>query len=70
MKPKLVYLHFLVCHVVSRLIPPSFSMADSLTVADVLSTARERSKNTFSKVIFNIYISTKTDLKLKTFFCE
>ena len=53
-KTKLLYLHFSVCHVVSRLVVPSFSMAISLISADVLSTARERYKNTFSKVIFNI----------------
>ena len=29
-------------------------MANSLISADVLSTARERSKTTFSKVIFNV----------------
>ena len=51
---ELLYLHFSVCHVVSRLIVPSFSMANSLISAVVLSTARKRYKNTFSKVIFNI----------------
>ena len=53
-KTELQNLHFSVCHVVSRLVIPSFSMADSLISADVLSTARERYKNTFSKVIFQI----------------
>ena len=53
-KRELQNLHFSVCHVVSRLVTPSFSMADSLISADVLSTARECYKNTFSKVIFHI----------------
>ena len=50
----MLYLHFSVCHVVSQLIAPSFSMANSLISADVLSAVHERYKNTFSKVIFNI----------------
>ena len=53
-KTELQNLYFSVCHVVSRLVTPSFSMADSLISADVLSTARECYKNTFSKVIFHI----------------
>ena len=53
-KTELLYLQFSVCHVVSRLIAPSFSMASSLISSDMLSTARERYKNTFTKVIFNI----------------
>ena len=53
-KTELFYLHFSVCHVVSRPIAPSFSMANSLISSDMLSTARERYKNTFTKVIFNI----------------
>ena len=36
---------------VSRLVTPSFSMADSLISTDVLSTAGECYKNTFSKII-------------------
>ena len=51
-KTKLVYLHFSVCHVVSRLVAPSFSFANSLNSADVLSAVCERHKNTFSKVRF------------------
>ena len=54
MKTELVYLHFSVCHVMSRLVAPSFSLANSLISADVLSAARERYTNTFSKVSFNI----------------
>ena len=38
----------------SRLVSPSFSSANSLISADVLSAARERYKNTFSKVSFII----------------
>ena len=38
----------------SRLVAPSFSLANSLISADVLSAARERYTNTFSKVSFNI----------------
>ena len=53
-KTELLYLHFSVCHVVSRPIAPSFSMANSLISSDMLSAARERYKNTFTKVIFNI----------------
>ena len=53
-KTELLYLHFSVCHVVSQLIAPSFSMASSLISSDMLSTARERYKNTFTNVIFNI----------------
>ena len=68
-KAELLYLHFSVCHVVSRPIAPSFSMANSLISSDMLSTARERYKNTFAKVIFNIG-SAEIDLKLKTLFCE
>ena len=45
---------FSVCRVVSRPIAPSFSMANSLISSDMLSTARERYKKTFTKVIFNI----------------
>ena len=40
------YLHFSVRHVVSRLFAPSFSLANSLISADVLSAARKRYKNT------------------------
>ena len=39
---------------VSRLVDASFSLANSFISAEVLSTARERYKNTFSKVSFNI----------------
>ena len=39
---------------VSRLFVPSLSLANSLILADMLSAARERYKNTFSKVSFNI----------------
>ena len=53
-KTVLLYLHFSVCHVVSRPVAPSFSMANSLISSDMLSTARERYKNTFTKVFFNI----------------
>ena len=49
MKAELVYLHFSVCHVVSRLVPPFFSLANSL----MLSASLERYKNTFSKVNCN-----------------
>ena len=68
-KTELVYLHFLVCHVMSRLITPSFSLANSLISADVLSAARERYKTLLVKLIL-VYIESKIDLKLKTFFCE
>ena len=47
-KTELVYLHFSVCHVVSRLFAPLFSLANSLISADVLSAARKRYKNTSS----------------------
>ena len=55
-KTELVYLHFPACHVVSRLVAPSFLLDNSLIFADVLSAAlqRERYKNTFTKVSFNI----------------
>ena len=53
-RTELQNLHFSVCHVVSQLVTPSFSMADSLNSADVLSAGCERYKNTFSKVIFHI----------------
>ena len=53
-KTKLVYLHFLVCHVMSRLVSPSFSFANSLILAVVLSVACESYTNTFSKVSFII----------------
>ena len=39
---------------VSWLIVASFSLANSLILADVLSAARKCYKNTFSKVSFNI----------------
>ena len=39
---------------VSQLVAPSFSLANSLISADALSAERERYKNTFSKVSFNI----------------
>ena len=38
----------------SRLIAPSFSLANSLISADMLSAVRERYTNTFSKVSLNI----------------
>ena len=38
----------------SRLVAPSFSLGNSLISADVLSAARERYTNTFSKVSFDI----------------
>ena len=44
---------FSVCHVVSWFVAASFSLASSLISADVLSAARKRYKNTFSKVSFN-----------------
>ena len=53
-KIELVYLHFAVCHVVSQLVDSSFSLVNNLILADVLSAARKRYKNTFSKVSFNI----------------
>ena len=53
-KTELLYLRFLVCHVLTRPIAPSFSIANSLISSDILSTARGRYKNTFTKVIFNI----------------
>ena len=56
---------------VSRLVAAaSFSLANSLTSADVLSASRERYKNIFSKVSFNISLQQKQTWKLKTFFCE
>ena len=45
---------FSVCCMVSQPIAPSFSMANSLILSDMLSTAREHYKNTFTKVIFNM----------------
>ena len=68
-KTELVYLHFPVCHVVSGLVAASFLLANSLISADVLSAALKRYKTTFSKVSLN-KVATKTDLQLKTFFCE
>ena len=53
-KTELVYLHFSVCHVVSRLIAPSFSLANSLISADVCLQRAKVTKNTFSKVNINI----------------
>ena len=54
-KDRLVYLHFSVCHVVSRFVAPLVLSAQQFwSRADVLSAARERCKNTFSKVSFNI----------------
>ena len=47
-KTELLYRHFSVFHVVTWLVVPSFSMANSLISADVLSTARERYKTTTS----------------------
>ena len=47
MKTELVYLHFSACHVVSRLVTPSFSLANILISADVLSAAREGYKKHF-----------------------
>ena len=44
-KKEVVYLHFSIRHVVSRLVAPSFSLANSLISVDVLSAARERYKN-------------------------
>ena len=49
-KAELADLHFSVCHVVSRFVAPSFSLANSLISADVLPAARKLYKNTFSKV--------------------
>ena len=51
---ELVYLHFSVCHVMLPLVAPSFSLANSLISADVLSAAHEQYTDTFSKVSFNI----------------
>ena len=39
---------------VSRFVAPSFSLTNRLILDDVLSAARERCKNTFSKASFNI----------------
>ena len=44
-KTELVYLHFSVS-LVTRLIAPSFSLANSLILADVLSAVHERYTNT------------------------
>ena len=67
-KTELLYLHFSVCHVVSRLVVPPFSMANSLISADVLSTAREHYKNTFSKIILNILSCNKNRLETENIF--
>ena len=56
-KTELVYLHFSVCHVVSRLVAPSFSLANSLISADVCLQRAKVTKNTFSKVNINISYS-------------
>ena len=52
---------------VSRLVGPSISMANSLILADMLTTARERYKNTFSKIIFNVSYS-KNSLETENIF--
>ena len=52
---------------VSRLVAPSISMANSLILADMLSTAREHYKNTFSKIVFNISYS-KNSLETEVIF--
>ena len=54
---------------VSWLVAASFLLANSLISADVLSAARKRYKTLLVKLVL-IEVATKTDLKLKTFFCE
>ena len=66
-KTELLYLHFSVCHVVSRLVAPSISLANSSILADMLTTARERYKNTFSKIISNVSYS-KNSLETENIF--
>ena len=53
-RTELLYLHFSVCHMVTRPIAPPFSIANSLISSDMLSTSPERYKNAFTRVIFNI----------------
>ena len=53
-RTELLYPYFSVCHMVTRPIAPPFSIANSLISSDMLSTARKRYKNTFTRVIFNI----------------
>ena len=45
------FFYFSVCHVVSRLVAPSFSLANSLISADALSAARERYKTLLVKLV-------------------
>ena len=80
MKTELLYLHFSVCHVVSWLVVPPFSVANSLISADVLATAHYNDTKTrcwplqvnVTKTclvkLFLIYVAANIDLKLKTFF--
>ena len=58
---------FLVCHVVSRIVAPSISLANSLISADVLSAAHEGYKNTFIKASFNVSFN-KNRLETETIF--
>ena len=66
---ELVYLRFSVCHVVSRLVAPSFSLVNSLISADLLSAEREGYKSTVSKVSFNKKCN-KNRLESENIFCE
>ena len=50
---EIILFAFSVCHMMSQLVAPSLSLANSLISADVLSAVRKRYKNTFSKICFN-----------------
>ena len=62
-------LHFSVYHVGSQLVAPSFSLANSLISADMLSAACEHYEHTLSKVSFNISCS-KYRLETKNIFLQ
>ena len=51
------------------LVAPSFSLANSLISADMLSAAHEQYTNTFSKVSFSISCN-KNRLETENIFCE
>ena len=67
-KAQLLYLNFSVCHVVLRLVAPSFSLANSLISTDVLCCSARRLQKTLLVKLILMQVATKIDLKLKTFF--
>ena len=54
---------------VSTQVAPSFSLANSLILAGEFAAVHKHYKKLLVKAVL-LYVATKIDLKLKTFFCE